>query len=94
MQYRFSLVELCSSCILACCYQGWCANVANVPLQQHTNEVFVIETHPKDPRVFVSAGHDGIIVIWDMFKGDKLNQFKLNVSFMIVMLSVSHTCTE
>ena len=53
------------------------------PLQQHSNEVFVIETHPRDPRVFVSAGHDGIIVIWDMFKGDKLNQFKLNVSFLI-----------
>ena len=52
----------------------------SVPMQQHINEVFVIETHPRDPRMFVSAGHDGIIIIWDMFKGDKLNQFTLNVS--------------
>ena len=56
----------------------------SVLLQQHTNEVFVIETHPRDPRMFVSAGHDGIIVIWDMFKGDKLNQFTLNVSFWMM----------
>ncbi len=52
-------------------------------LQQHSNEVFVIETHPRDPRVFISAGHDGFIVIWDMFTGDQLNLFTLKVSFLL-----------
>ena len=66
----------CPSEWLKCCCNVRGGGAAG-PLQQHSNEVFVIETHPRDPRVFISAGHDGFIVIWDMFTGDKLNLFTL-----------------
>uniref|UniRef100_A0A8D8RXJ3 Bromodomain and WD repeat-containing protein 3 n=1 Tax=Cacopsylla melanoneura TaxID=428564 RepID=A0A8D8RXJ3_9HEMI len=35
-------------------------------LKGHTNEVFVLESHPFDSRVLLSAGHDGLIIIWDI----------------------------
>lgn len=35
-------------------------------LRGHTNEVFVLESHPFDSRVLLSAGHDGLVIIWDI----------------------------
>jgi WD40 repeat protein len=31
--------------------------------------VFVLESHPSDPRVLLSAGHDGVVIVWDMLMG-------------------------
>ena len=33
-----------------------CADVA---------QVFVLEGHPTEPRLFMSAGYDGRVVVWD-----------------------------
>ncbi|CAH1798894.1 unnamed protein product [Owenia fusiformis] len=44
-------------------------------LEAHTEEVFVLEGSPKDPRVFLSAGHDGHIILWDIQRGIKLKSF-------------------
>ncbi|OAF68678.1 Bromodomain and WD repeat-containing protein 1 [Intoshia linei] len=35
-------------------------------LQSHTDEIFVLNSHPKDPRILLSAGHDGQINVWDI----------------------------
>ncbi|XP_056184764.1 bromodomain and WD repeat-containing protein 1 isoform X2 [Falco biarmicus] len=41
----------------------------------HTDEVFVLETHPFDSRIMLSAGHDGNIFIWDITKGMKTKHY-------------------
>lgn len=44
-------------------------------LRGHTDELYVLECHPKDPHVLLSAGHDGQLFLWDIFKGEKLASF-------------------
>ena len=46
-------------------------------MQAHIGEVFVLETHPSDPRILLSAGHDGLVIFWDMLAGVKLKSFQL-----------------
>ncbi|XP_058152229.1 bromodomain and WD repeat-containing protein 1 isoform X2 [Dasypus novemcinctus] len=41
----------------------------------HADEVFVLETHPFDSRIMLSAGHDGSIFIWDITKGAKMKHY-------------------
>ncbi|XP_017351454.2 bromodomain and WD repeat-containing protein 3 isoform X2 [Ictalurus punctatus] len=44
-------------------------------LKGHEAEVFVLEPHPYDPRVMLSAGHDGNIFIWDLIRGTKTHHY-------------------
>ncbi|XP_070606542.1 bromodomain and WD repeat-containing protein 1 isoform X2 [Erythrolamprus reginae] len=44
-------------------------------LQGHADEVFVLEPHPFDSRVMLSAGHDGNIFIWDIEKGIQMKHY-------------------
>lgn len=44
-------------------------------LRGHTDELYVLESHPKDQHVLLSAGHDGNIFLWDIVKGEKLGSF-------------------
>ncbi|GFT51026.1 PH-interacting protein, partial [Nephila pilipes] len=47
-------------------------------LKGHEDEVFVLEPHPTDPRVFLSSGHDGRIILWDLITGTIIkNHFNL-----------------
>ncbi|XP_014793686.1 PREDICTED: bromodomain and WD repeat-containing protein 1 [Calidris pugnax] len=41
----------------------------------HADEVFVLEPHPFDSRIMLSAGHDGNIFIWDITKGTKTKHY-------------------
>ncbi|XP_023242428.1 PH-interacting protein-like isoform X2 [Centruroides sculpturatus] len=41
----------------------------------HEDEVFVLEPHPTDPRVLLSGGHDGRIVLWDLTLGTVIKSF-------------------
>ncbi|XP_067401337.1 bromodomain and WD repeat-containing protein 1-like [Emydura macquarii macquarii] len=41
----------------------------------HMDEVFVLETHPFDSRIMLSAGHDGNIFVWDITKGTKTKHY-------------------
>lgn len=41
----------------------------------HTDELFVLESHPIDPHVLVSAGHDGQLFIWDIMEGQSIAKF-------------------
>ena len=38
-------------------------------MRLHTNKVHVLQCHPFDPRVCVSAGHDGRVAVWDVSLG-------------------------
>ncbi|XP_060090216.1 bromodomain and WD repeat-containing protein 1 [Heteronotia binoei] len=44
-------------------------------LTGHTDEVFVLEPHPYDSRIMLSAGHDGNIFIWDITKGIQMKHY-------------------
>lgn len=44
-------------------------------LRGHTDELYVLESHPKDAHVLLSAGHDGQLFLWDICKGEKLASF-------------------
>lgn len=41
----------------------------------HADEVFVLEPHPFDSRIMLSAGHDGSIFIWDITKGIQVKHY-------------------
>ncbi len=45
--------------------------------QGHQGEVFVLESHPSDPRVLLTAGHDGLVIVWDMLVGACLKTVKV-----------------
>ncbi|KAL0973282.1 hypothetical protein UPYG_G00201390 [Umbra pygmaea] len=44
-------------------------------LKGHEDEVFVLEPHPSDPRIMLSAGHDGNVFIWDIVRGTKTQHY-------------------
>lgn len=43
-------------------------------LREHKHDVYLIESHPQDPRVFVSASHDGTLILWDIERGKVLQK--------------------
>ncbi|XP_055420876.1 bromodomain and WD repeat-containing protein 3 isoform X1 [Bubalus kerabau] len=44
-------------------------------LSGHDDEVFVLEAHPFDQRIILSAGHDGNIFVWDLDRGTKIRNY-------------------
>ncbi|BFZ25162.1 hypothetical protein BsWGS_28200 [Bradybaena similaris] len=44
-------------------------------LEGHEDEVFVVEACPTDARILLSAGHDGKMIIWDIYAGVKIKKF-------------------
>lgn len=56
----------------------WNARTAELVkvLRGHKDEVFVLESHPIDPRIILSAGHDGQLIIWDVLKADPIACFQ------------------
>lgn len=48
---------------------------AGILFKGHDDEVFVMEAHPFDSRIMLSAGHDGNIYMWDLTKGAKIRNF-------------------
>ncbi|XP_059154571.1 bromodomain and WD repeat-containing protein 3-like [Physella acuta] len=44
-------------------------------LEGHEDEVFVLEACPTDARILLSAGHDGRMIIWDLYSGAKIKKF-------------------
>ncbi|KAJ8280897.1 hypothetical protein GJAV_G00060650 [Gymnothorax javanicus] len=44
-------------------------------LKGHDAEVYVLEPHPFDPRIILSAGHDGNVFIWDLLRGTKTQHY-------------------
>ena len=56
------------------------AGVCALWLQQHTDEVFVLESNPSDSSTLLSASHDGLIIIWDLRSGKAIKSFTNDVS--------------
>ncbi|KAK9885011.1 hypothetical protein WA026_009238 [Henosepilachna vigintioctopunctata] len=44
-------------------------------LTGHTDDFYVLECHPHDRGIMLSAGHDGQVFIWDIFKGEIISRF-------------------
>uniref|UniRef100_A0A6P7F9G1 Bromodomain and WD repeat-containing protein 3 n=1 Tax=Diabrotica virgifera virgifera TaxID=50390 RepID=A0A6P7F9G1_DIAVI len=44
-------------------------------LTGHTDEIYVLEAHPHEDNVMLSAGHDGQLFIWDILKGEIVFKF-------------------
>lgn len=45
-------------------------------LTGHSEGIFVLEPHPKEPYVLLSCGHDGQIFIWDILRGTQVAHFQ------------------
>ncbi|CAH1970957.1 unnamed protein product [Acanthoscelides obtectus] len=44
-------------------------------LPGHSDEVYVLEAHPHDNNIILSAGHDGQLFVWDIVKGEIVYKF-------------------
>ncbi|XP_066145385.1 PH-interacting protein isoform X1 [Euwallacea fornicatus] len=44
-------------------------------LSGHNDEVYVLEPHPHDEDIILSAGHDGQLLIWDINRGEILFKY-------------------
>ncbi|XP_041988946.1 PH-interacting protein isoform X2 [Aricia agestis] len=44
-------------------------------LSGHKDEAYVLEAHPILPGVLLSAGHDGLLLVWDALTGEELARF-------------------
>ena len=44
-------------------------------LREHKDDAFVIEAHPFDPRLVMTGGHDGYIIVWDISRGAVVNKY-------------------
>lgn len=66
-----------------------------VLIQGHEDEVFVLESHPFDPRILFSAGHDGNCIVWDLARGVKIRSYFNMVSiFKSCVFSVTFKSTK
>ena len=50
-------------------------------LKGHSDEIFVLEAHPRDPRLLLSAGHDGNVILWNLLSGKLIKKFYNRVTF-------------
>lgn len=59
----------------------WFSNTGqlHMDLLHHKNEIYVLESHPTDPYIILSAGHDGLICVWNVLTGKRLVEFKNHV---------------
>ncbi|XP_065316123.1 PH-interacting protein-like isoform X2 [Gordionus sp. m RMFG-2023] len=48
-------------------------------LKAHSDDIFVLEQHPKDPNLMISASHDGYIILWDISSGIAVNKIFNNI---------------
>lgn len=48
-------------------------------LTGHDSDIYLLESHPIDPRIFISASHDGTIKIWDIEREQALKTFQNRV---------------
>ncbi|PRP83048.1 bromodomain and WD repeat-containing protein 1 [Planoprotostelium fungivorum] len=54
--------------------------VLKYKLEEHTDRVYALETHPKDPRIFFSGGYDGNVIIWDLQTGMTISKFQNSIN--------------
>ncbi|KAL1131749.1 hypothetical protein AAG570_011362, partial [Ranatra chinensis] len=42
----------------------------------HKDEIYVLESNPLNSRVLLSAGHDGVVIFWDLLTGEQLSTYQ------------------
>lgn len=47
------------------------------------SQVFVLDVHPNHPRLAMSAGYDGKVILWDIQKGEQINSFQVSDSQLV-----------
>eukprot|EP00897_Mesotaenium_endlicherianum_P009972 jgi/Mesen1/9002/ME000056S08408 len=52
-------------------------------LHGHSKQTYVLDVHPFDPRLAMSAGYDGKVIIWDIKRGVAVKEFCIS-SFQLV----------
>ncbi|KAM7359266.1 bromodomain and WD repeat-containing protein isoform 1-T2 [Cochliomyia hominivorax] len=59
----------------------WNAKTAKLHcvLRGHKDELFVLESNPKNEHILLSAGHDGQVFLWDIEKGESIAHFVNNI---------------
>ena len=55
----------------------WCAHTGTLLhlLRSHTQQAHVLEEHPYDHNLVLTAGYDGLTIIWDIEKGVPLKRW-------------------
>lgn len=48
-------------------------------LSGHSDEIYVLESHPRDPHIVLSAGHDGQLYVWNILQGKSVVHFTNNI---------------
>lgn len=56
--------------------------VKTVAFKGHTDEIYVLEPHPINKFIMLSAGHDGNLILWDIVQGTQKKKFFNEVIIM------------
>ncbi|EPS73773.1 hypothetical protein M569_00983, partial [Genlisea aurea] len=46
-------------------------------LTGHTNSTYVLDVHPFNPRIAMSAGYDGKTIVWDIWEGAPIRTYEI-----------------
>ena len=46
----------------------------------HQADAYILESHPREPRILMSAGYDGRVLLWDVVSGSQLARWTLVLS--------------
>lgn len=52
-------------------------------LTGHTESTYVLDVHPFNPRIAMSAGYDGKTIIWDIWEGTPVRVFEIGRSKLV-----------
>ncbi|XP_027363533.1 bromodomain and WD repeat-containing protein 3-like [Abrus precatorius] len=68
--------------LCTCCYYGICVwNAADGSLVHsltgHTASSYVLDVHPFNPRIAMSAGYDGRTIVWDIWEGIPIRTYEI-----------------
>ncbi|KDP27899.1 hypothetical protein JCGZ_18979 [Jatropha curcas] len=47
-------------------------------LTGHTNSTYVLDVHPFNPRIAMSAGYDGRTIVWDIWEGTPIRIYEIS----------------
>lgn len=56
-------------------------------LSEHHNIIYVLNFHPKNPRILLSASRDGFLMLWDVISGKCLNKFDVGYGLLSAVFS-------
>ncbi|KAI3449399.1 hypothetical protein Pfo_006064 [Paulownia fortunei] len=64
----------------------WNANDGSLvhSLAGHTASTYVLDVHPFNPRIAMSAGYDGKTILWDIWEGTPIRVYEIGGRFKLV----------